>query len=136
MSIPFPTDAWVKAAMVELNKSEAYRDAAKTWEGDFYFVVTAGEGIPKDVYLYMDLWHGACRDAYEVTEPSQKTPEFMITASLPIWRKVLGKKLDPIQGLVTRQLKLKGNMLKVMKAPKAATELVNSCTHVDTQWPE
>ena len=34
-----------------------------------------------------------------------------------------------------RQLKLKGTMTKIMKAPKAATELVNCCTLVETQWP-
>jgi putative sterol carrier protein len=37
--------------------------------------------------------------------------------------------------MVTRQLKLKGNMLKIMKAPKAATELVLCATRVPTDWP-
>jgi putative sterol carrier protein len=36
---------------------------------------------------------------------------------------------------MTRQLKLKGNMMKIMKAPKAATELVECATRVDTGWP-
>jgi hypothetical protein len=26
-------------------------------------------------------------------------------------------------------------MMKVLKAPKAAVELVNACTHVETEWP-
>jgi hypothetical protein len=30
---------------------------------------------------------------------------------------------------------LKGNMLKIMKAPKAATELVLCSTRVSTDWP-
>jgi putative sterol carrier protein len=59
----------------------------------------------------------------------------VIEATFPIWRKVVDKKLDPIQGMVTRQLKLKGNMLKIMKAPKAATELVAAATRIDTEWP-
>lgn len=135
MPIKFPSDGWVKALMVELNQSATYREAAKNWEGDFYFIATAGPGLPKDVYLYMDLWHGECRAAYEVTDPSSKSPEFAISAPLPAWRKVIEKKLDPIQGLITRQLRLQGNMLKIMKAPKAAAELVNCCTLVPTEWP-
>lgn len=135
MPIKFPSDGWVKALMVELNQSATYREAAKNWEGDFYFIATAGPGLPKDVYLYMDLWHGECRAAYEVTDPSSKSPEFAISAPLPAWRKVIEKKLDPIQGLITRQLRLQGNMLKIMKAPKAAAELVNCCTLVSTEWP-
>lgn len=135
MAIQFATDEWVKALMAQLNASENYREAAKNWEGDFYFVITdLPDGRPP-VYLYTDLWHGACRDAFEVAEPAAKKPEFVIEAAYPVWKKVLEKRLDPIQGMVTRQLKLKGNMLKIMKAPKAATELVHCCTLIDTAWP-
>jgi putative sterol carrier protein len=136
MAIEFGTDAWVKALMAEVNNSEAYAQAAKTWEGDFYFVVDQGPGVPEGVYMYMDLWHGECRDAFAVDDPGQKEPAFVLSAPLPIWRKVLDKKLDPIRGLMTRQLKLKGNMMKIMKVPKAATELVECCTRLDTEWPD
>jgi putative sterol carrier protein len=136
MSIMFPSDAWIKALMERLNESEAYRQAAKTWEGDFYFIINASPGVPEDVYLYMDLWHGECREAFEATDLSAKKPEFVINAPLDIWRKVIEAKLPPIRGMMTRQLKLKGNMAKIMKAPKAATELVNCCTLVETTWPD
>ena len=136
MSITFATEAWLKAFMAELNKSESYRDAARNWEGDFYWIISGLPGADKDVYLYVDLWHGACRDAFVVSDPAAKKPEFVIEANYPVWRKVVDKKLDPIQGMVTRQLKLKGNMLKILKAPKAATELVHCATLVETVWPE
>lgn len=136
MPIKFATDEWIKALMGELNKSENYRDAAKNWEGDFYFVITDLPGGVQPVHLYTDLWHGACRDAYLVADPAAKKPEFVLEAGLPAWKKVLDKQLDPIKGMITQQLKLKGNMLKVMKAPKAATELVHCATLIDTAWPE
>jgi putative sterol carrier protein len=134
MPVKFPTDAWVKALQTELNQSPAYREAAQNWEGDFYFVVGALDGIPA-TYLYMDLWHGECRAAFCVEDPQARTPEFTIEASLSVWRKVISGKLDPIQGLVTRQLKLRGQLLKVMRAPRAATELVRCCTRIETEWP-
>ncbi len=36
---------------------------------------------------------------------------------------------------MTRRLKLKGNMMKIMRAVKAAQELVNCCTLVPTEFP-
>lgn len=135
MPIPFPSDAWIKALMVELNRSEEYREAAKTWEGDFAFIIAAGPGVPAPVQLYMDLWHGECRSAHQVAEPLARAPEFTIEAGLPIWRKVIEAKLDPIQGIVTRQLKLAGPMVKVMRAPRAAMALVKCCTRIETAWP-
>jgi len=135
MAHRFPSDAWVKALMEELNQSAAYAEAAKTWEGDFYFVVDAGGPLTQPVVLYMDLWHGKCREAFEVTDQSVKNPVFRMSAAPATWKKVLTKKLDPIQGLMTGQLKLKGNMAMVMKSVKAAKELVESCTRVETEFP-
>lgn len=135
MPVPFPTDEWIKAAMLEVNRSDDYKQAAKSWEGDIVFVITAIPDERKEVHLYMDLWHGECRDAHEITDLATSNSEFTITAPLPVWRKVLEGKLDPIRGLVSRQLKMKGNMMKVMKQPKAAVELVNSCARIDTEWP-
>ena len=135
MAYAFPTDAWVKALMEDLNSSAAYADAAKNWEGDFYFVVEPGGTLDHAVMLYMDLWHGKCREAFEVTEESAKSPVFRLSAPVATWKKVLTKKLDPIQGMVTGQLKIKGNMAMIMKNVKAAKELVESCTHVPTDFP-
>ncbi|MDX1616848.1 MAG: SCP2 sterol-binding domain-containing protein [Candidatus Promineifilaceae bacterium] len=135
MAHEFPSDGWVKAAQAELNSSDSYREAAANWEGDIVFLITALPGGQKEQALYMDLWHGECRDAYAVDDMSEVQSEFTITAPFPVWKKVLEGDLDPIRGLVSRQLKLKGNMMKVMKAPRAAVELVNSCAQVDTEWP-
>ena len=135
MPIPFATDAWIKALQDEINRSGPYRAAARNWEGDFYFVISADTVSPA-VYLYMDLWHGECRAAYVAANDSTYVPEFVIEAPLAVWRKVIEKKLDPIQGMVTRQLKLKGPLVKIMRAPLAAMLLVQCCTRVDTQYPE
>ncbi|MBN1889785.1 MAG: SCP2 sterol-binding domain-containing protein [Thermoflexales bacterium] len=131
----FPSDAWVKALMEDLNQSAAYAEAAKNWEGDFYFVVEPGGTLVETVLLYMDLWHGKCRDAFGVTDELAKTPVFRMSAPVATWKKVLTKKLDPIQGLMTMQLKLKGDMKMVMKNVKAAKELVESCTRIETEFP-
>jgi putative sterol carrier protein len=135
MGIQFASDEWAKALMTALNNSAAYADAAKNWEGDFYFIIDKGDGIAEDIYLYMDLWHGACRDAFRVEQADQKSPVFEMRAPLKIWQGVLSKKIDPIQGLMTRRLKLKGPMMKIMKAPKAAIELVECCAGLETDWP-
>jgi putative sterol carrier protein len=135
MAIMFPTQEWIAALMIEINRSKAYREAASTWEGDFYFVVEPEGNFREKVILYMDLWHGECRNASLIHNDDNKTPEFTISAPLSRWRKIIEKKLDPIQGLVTRQLILKGNLMKIMKVPKAALELVNCCTLVPTAFP-
>jgi len=132
----FGSDEWMKAFLEAINSSQAYADAAKTWEGDFYFIVDPGGPIDEEIVMYVDLWHGKCREAYRVADRSAKEPEFVINAPESVWRKVIEKQLDPIQGMMTRQLKLKGNMVKIMKAVKAAKELVECTTQVPTLFHE
>ncbi|HOU24158.1 MAG TPA: SCP2 sterol-binding domain-containing protein [Anaerolineae bacterium] len=132
----FASDEWVQALKQAINSSPAYAEAAKTWEGDFYFIVEPSGPVAQELVMYMDLWHGECREAQTYPDRSAKQPAFVISAPLPVWRKVIDKKLDPIQGMMTRQIKLQGDMVKIMKAVKAAKELVECTTRVPTQFPE
>jgi putative sterol carrier protein len=135
MTFRFPSDEWIKAMAEAVNKSDAYRKSALKWEGDFYFVCEPGPGLEETVVLYIDLWHGDARDAYEVADEADMAPEFVIRAPVSTWRRVIEKKLDPIQGMITGQLKLSGTMSKIMRFPKAASELVNCATKVPTEFP-
>jgi len=135
MSIPFPSDAWIKAMMEDLNNSSAYLDAAKNWEGDFFFVVEPGGTLEQPVTLYMDLFHGKCRGAYALSAGQQLTPAFRLVGPVATWKKVMTKKLDPMQAMMTGQLKLQGNMAIIMRNVRAAKELVESCTRIATEFP-
>jgi len=130
MGIPFPSQAWADAFKEQVNSSDAYASAAKTWEGDFYFVIEGGDTQA----LYVDLWHGQARDIVYVTS-LDKSPEFAITGNMEKWKKVIEGRQDPVQALVTRALKLDGNLVKIMKNVKAAQELVRCATKVETDFP-
>ncbi len=135
MTIPFPSDAWIKAMMQDLNSSSAYEDAAKNWEGDFVFVIEPGGTLDGTVSLYMDLHHGKCRDAYQIEDHKSTPAAYRLSGPAATWKKVMTKKLDPMAAMMTGQLKLTGNMSMVMKNVRAAKELVESCTRVPTEFP-
>ena len=126
------TDAWAKEYCKVLSNSEAYNKAAETWEGDFIFEAQHEDG--KVVRLYIDLWHGKCRKAFEITD-EDITPEFVMSGPYENWKKVADKELDPIRGLLSGKFKLQGDMAKVMRATKAAVEMVNCILLVpDTEF--
>ena len=132
----FPSPEWVEAFKDALNASEAYKVSAAKWEGDFYFVISAGEGLEEPVKFYLDLWHGECRDAYIVEGDDDKKPEFIIEGKLGTFKQIFDGKLDPIRALVSRKLKLKGNLGKIMRSVKATLDLVNAAGSIDTVYPE
>jgi putative sterol carrier protein len=124
----FPSAEWTEQFFNEINGSDSYANAAKQWEGDILLQIEGQGGI------YLDLWHGKCRKAEYQAEAGSVKPEFTISASMAKWQSVLSGKLDPVQGLVTRQLKLEGNLVKIMKNVKSAQELVKCATLVPTEY--
>ncbi|MDF1539696.1 MAG: SCP2 sterol-binding domain-containing protein [Candidatus Thorarchaeota archaeon] len=130
----FPTEEWVEKFWELLNANHAYKEAASTWEGDFFFEVVAdGDAIKEDVQLYMDLWHGDCRLA-RMAEPGDN-PEFIYSGTLANWKRLIAGEIDPIKGLMSRKFKLPtGDMGKIMRATKAAAELVATAQKVPTKY--
>jgi len=134
MAHKFPSDEWIKELSRQLNTSETYEQSAKDWEGDFIFVVEPDDAYPETAYLYLNLYHGKSPDAALLSGPDEKQAAYLLAAPFNTWRKVIEGKLDPIQGMMTRKLKLNGNMMKIMRYPKAAKEIVACCAHVPTDW--
>ena len=134
-AIPFATDAWIKRLGEECNKSKAYRAAAKHWEGDIYLVVEAEGQLQQTVYMYMDLHHGECRQAFVAEDPATLSPKFWFCGSVSAWKEVTDRKLDPLKAILTRKLVLKGNMTNIMRNAKATQALVNCLTNFETEYP-
>jgi putative sterol carrier protein len=134
----FASQEWLDAFVAAINGSKKYEDAAKDWEGDFYFILEPGGPIKERRAMYLDLWHGKCRKAELVLEKDMDKykPEFTIAGTLATWRKINEKKLDGTQALLTRQLKLTGNMAKVMRATGATRALSEATQTVKAVFPE
>jgi putative sterol carrier protein len=141
----FPSEEWSEANVKRLNENQAYASAAANWEGDFIFIIEPdgsseafdefSKGEP--VLMYMDLWHGKCRDAYLVTpdKPAPEKVEYEWVGSYTNWLKLLrGEITDPVKALMQRKFKLKGNMAKILKAVKAAKELVKNTTMLEEDY--
>ena len=77
MAFKFPSKEWIEQFMVVVNNSPSYKEAAKTWEGDFLFMIEPDEKLDKKQIFYLDLWHGDCRsvELYE-EEKNLPTTEF------------------------------------------------------------
>jgi putative sterol carrier protein len=134
MAFDFPSDEWINELSNRLNHSESYERSARDWEGDFVFVVEPDDAYDDTAYLYLGLYHGRSPAAAMVESEDDCETEFVIRAPFTTWRQVIEGKLDPIQGMMTRRLKLSGNMMKIMRYPKAAQEIVACCAEVPTNW--
>ena len=132
--VKFPSEEWINLFMQQLNANKNYEDAAKTWEGDFLFVIEADADLKEPVTYYVDLWHGKCRGVGLVKLGEDRKAAFVYSGPYSNWKKLINKEMDPIQGLLTGKFKLQGEMVKVLRAVRAAKELVETAGKVPTEF--
>lgn len=130
--VRFPSDEWIKTFKEELNKSKAYEEVARDWEGDFLFVITPDEELKEEVTFYVDLWHGKCREAFLVKD--NKTAAFVFKGPYSNWKKIINKELDPIRGLIRGMFTVDGDSKVILDQTKAAQELVNTASQIPVEF--
>jgi len=130
----FPSDKWVKEFCRKLNENKTYEEAAKNWEGDFLFIITPDGSLDREYIFYVDLWHGKCRKAELVGSREEKKTAYIFEGPYSNWKRLIRGELDPIMAIMTKKFKLQGDMSKVVRAVKAAKELVLTASKVPTQF--
>ena len=136
----FGTQEWATAYCKAINENENYKDAAGPngfppdgWEGDFLFIVEPSGNLDHEIRMFVGLYHGECTGARILAEGEEVETEYVYSGPYDAWVAVLKKELDPIRGLLAGKFKLQGDMAKVLKATRAAQELVVSATMIDTE---
>jgi putative sterol carrier protein len=132
----FPSDEWVTIYKDRINASSEYREAAATWEGAISFVFEAepDRGVREDLWAYLDLWHGECREARMIDPQEGDRAPYVIRAPYSRWKDVVRGDLDPVKGMMQGKLKLRGDLAMIVRYVRAANELVNLTTQVPTEF--
>lgn len=121
--------------MEKLNSNASYEEAGKNWEGALTFVVQKDDSFNGEAYMYLDLYHGKCRDSkFSLVGTDLPVAEYKYSGPYGNWRKLINKEIDPIQGLLTGKFKLQGSMMKIMRFTKAAKEMVNTASQVQSEF--
>ena len=130
MSAIFPSLEWLQGLQEKLNSDEKYAQVAKNWEGDMLCVLDPDERLSEQALLYIDLWHGKCREVAVWDEVDGKDPAFILTASYTNFLRVLQGDLDPMQAMLTRKLGVKGNMAVMMRSVPTVLDFVRCAREV------
>jgi putative sterol carrier protein len=130
MKPKFPSPEWLNALCDKLNTDEKYATIAAKWEGDMTIVVEPTGELKEPLYYYLDLWHGKCRGVAILNKPDEKEPAFVLTSSFDNITQIVKGKLDPMQAMLTRKLKVQGNMAVMMRSVPTVLDFVRCAREV------
>jgi putative sterol carrier protein len=124
MAAIFPNEEWLQGFMDYLNTNVKYAQTARNWEGDLVFDIKADGALEEDLVIYMDLWHGACRDVRFLPAGKEIDAKFVLAGTYSNFVRVLTGELDPMQAMMTRKLAVRGSMPYMMRNVPTVLEFV------------
>lgn len=131
------SEEWVKKLGDLLNQSQEYKKAAAKWEGGLVIVDTKDPaiGLMEDKAVYLDLWHGECREAKVATEEDFERARFVLKADPFTWLDILEGRLETISAVMRGKLKLaKGSAIALTPHVRAAKELMNTVRKIEASY--
>ena len=138
MAIKAFSSEWASAFKDEVNRSSAYKTAAKGWKWTVGLVVEAepDKHFPESRGVVMDLFDGEARDVTVGPAADAQKCDFVITAPYSRWKEVATKQLDATKGMLQGKLKLKGDLPTIVRYTKASQEMTECTTRVAVEWPD
>lgn len=133
------TDPWAEAWKDELNRSDKYKKAARTWEWPLVLMMEADSdrGVPAARGVYVDLYHGECREARVAQADDLARVPYIVKADLDTWRDLRDGKIEAIGAILRGRMTLqKGSMLVMARYVGAANELTHAVSRIDTRFPD
>lgn len=132
MAYPFPSEEWLLVLVEVLNSDPRYAEVAKKWEGDMTVVIEPEDGDERHdlpVAVYLDLWHGKCRSAQFFDMEKEEMPDaaFTLRARIDNIEQLFKGQLDPIQAMMTRRLRVEGNMAYMLRNVPTVLDFVRCC---------
>lgn len=136
----FGSREWFETFVQTLNSDREYAEAAKDWEDPITLVVTNLPPAVKQFFkadrimAWLDLYHGKCRAFEMITSEEEKPSPIIISGSYENMKKVALGKLSPTVAVMTGQLKVKGNLAKLLSNAAASSSFVNAIKKVPTDF--
>lgn len=126
----FPEKDWFFKLKDKLNSDDHYARIAHSWEWDLLFAIESDEDLKEPLQVYLDLWHGTCREVKIVEDANQTKATFVLFAPYKHYVALLSGKLDPMQAMLTRKLRVQGNMAIMMRNVPTVLDFVRCCREV------
>ena len=81
---------------------------------------------------YLDLWHGKCRRAVDFLGATGELPKatFTLRSSRAQFLRILSGELDPMQAMLTRRLRVEGNMAYMLRNIPVVLDFVRCARQV------
>jgi putative sterol carrier protein len=126
------SDEYLKKFKKKINADEEYEKLAKSVD-DSYTLILQGDpekGINDTMIVGFEIKEGKMTDLWT----GERETSFILSARYRVWVDILLGKIGANRAFITRKLKIKGNMPKLLKTAKATDRMVQLLREIPTTF--
>lgn len=128
----FGSEEYLKEVMERTNSDEKYLELAKEEIASYTFMIRAEleKGVQKDIVLGYNVEAGRITDIWL----GERKTEFVISGKYGVWVSLLTGKMGATRAFLTRKLKIRGNLMKILKLSKATERWLEILRTIPTEF--
>lgn len=125
-------DRYLELFKKNLNKDEEYMNLASAVNDSYTLVLQAepDKGIEDTRVVGFEIAEGKMTDIWT----GERETSFILSAPYRVWVDILLGKISANRAFITRKLKIKGNMPRLLKTAKATDRLVAILREMPTEF--
>ncbi|MFW9800455.1 MAG: SCP2 sterol-binding domain-containing protein [Candidatus Thorarchaeota archaeon] len=130
--IELGSDAYLTEFKKKLNDDDAYRTLAAKVADSYTLVLQAepDKGVDNTLIVGFEIKEGEMTDIWL----GEKETSYILSARYRVWVDILLGKIGANRAFITRKLKIKGNMPRLLKTAKATDRLVELLRELPTEF--
>jgi putative sterol carrier protein len=123
---------YLKEVMKKSNADEKYLKLAKGENASYTFMIQAEpeKGVEKDIVLGYTVEDGVTTDIWL----GERKTEFTISGKYGVWVNILNGKTGVTKAFLTRKLKVRGNLMKILKLSGATERWLEILRTIPTEF--
>lgn len=133
----FPSQEWIDELVKIALQNQELREVGKTWtHGGVITVLEPDDRYPNRVCSFFLIDKGDVKEAQIIDNEEQKQSAFVIYAKYSTWKSIVKGELDPIQGFLKGEIRVKGNVGLLMQYASMIQKFVSLLRKVQTEFPD
>lgn len=137
-------DKWIKEWKHQVNTNTNYHEVGADWgvsfNGNYVFEVQPDSFIDTEILHFSEVSEGEVHSARAITREELENSDeleygFRYKGPYANWKKLIRGEVGPVDGLMSGEFDLDGDMQKVLQYNDAAATLASAASQVDTDFP-
>ncbi len=128
----FASEEYLKEVQRRSNMDEKYLSLAKGQYASYTFIMQAEpeKGVKEDIVLGYQVEDGRITDIWV----GERRTDFIISGKYGVWVEILTGKMGVTKAFLTRKLRVRGNLMKILKLAAATERWLEILREIPTEF--